>query len=69
MQRPLLLVFDGHNSCVNYYLVKKAQEEKEVTLLKLPFDTTDCLQPLDVYCSRRLNFEGCMGEAAHQMDN
>ena len=52
-QRPLLLLFDGHSTHINYFVVKKAREEG-VSLLKLPPHTSDRLQPLDVCCFRPL---------------
>ena len=52
-QRPLMLIYDGHSTHVNYKLIKKARDE-QVTLLKLPSHTTDKLQPLDVCCFRPL---------------
>ncbi|CAF2000862.1 unnamed protein product [Rotaria magnacalcarata] len=48
-ERPLLIIYDGHSSHVCYNIIAKAREEN-ITILKLPPHTTDCLQPLDVAC-------------------
>ena len=42
-----LMIYDGHLSHVNYATIKLARETR-VTILKLPPNTTDLLQPLDV---------------------
>ena len=47
VQRPILMVFDGHSSHLSYKLVKEARDEG-ITILKLPSHTTDRLQPLDL---------------------
>ena len=52
-QRPLMLIYDGQSTHINYKLIKKAREE-QVTILKLPSHTADCLQPLNVCCFRPL---------------
>ena len=41
-QRPLLLILDGHSTHITYQVIKHAREQ-DVTLLRLPPHTTDCL--------------------------
>ncbi|KAJ8915352.1 hypothetical protein NQ315_008239 [Exocentrus adspersus] len=47
LERPVLLIFDGHVSHISSELIQTAIEN-QVTLLKLPSHTTHILQPLDV---------------------
>ncbi|KAJ8910668.1 hypothetical protein NQ315_011186 [Exocentrus adspersus] len=47
LERPVLLIFDGHVSHISSELIQTAIEN-QVTLLKLPLHTTHILQPLDV---------------------
>ncbi|XP_063634481.1 jerky protein homolog-like [Cydia splendana] len=45
--RPVLLIYDGHNSHVNLNVVELALKNN-ITILKLPPHTSHLLQPLDV---------------------
>ena len=51
--RPLIVVYDGHVTHLNYEVITKAREEN-ISIIKLPPHTTDRLQPLDVTCFRSL---------------
>jgi LEA14-like dessication related protein len=47
INRPLLLIIDGHAAHVNLNVIKLLQENQIVCLL-LPPHSTHCLQPIDV---------------------
>ena len=55
-QIPLLLIYDGHSTHIYLRLINKARSE-DVTLLKLPPQTSDKLQPLDKCCFRPLKVQ------------
>ena len=46
-EKPVLLIFDNHNSHIDYYVVKFAKENG-IVLLTLPPHCSHALQPLDV---------------------
>ena len=52
-QRPLLLIYDGHSTHINYEIINIANKE-QISIIKLPAHTTDKLQPLDVVYFRKL---------------
>lgn len=47
IERPILLIYDGHVSHISLKLIKKAKQNG-IVILKLPPHTTHLLQPLDV---------------------
>lgn len=47
LEKPVLLIFDGHGSHLTYTTVKKAIDN-EIIILCLPPNTSHALQPLDV---------------------
>lgn len=48
-ERPILLIYDGHLSHMEYKTLKLAKDNG-ITIIRLPPHTTDLLQPLDVCC-------------------
>lgn len=55
IERPLLLILDGHITHLDISTVNIARREN-VSILKLPAHTTDVLQPLDVSCFKSLKY-------------
>lgn len=55
-ERPILIIYDGHSTHINYKLIKSASDNN-VTILKLPPHTSHILQPLDVAVFRGLKSE------------
>lgn len=49
VERPLLIVLDGHSSHLSLSFIKRAMDAN-VTVVKLPSHTTHLLQPLDKSC-------------------
>ena len=49
LDRPLLLLFDGHMTHITLPVIEKAMKER-VIIVKFPTHVTDILQPLDVTC-------------------
>ena len=49
LERPLLLIYDGHGSHITYTTIKTAMDNK-IIILALPPHCSHALQPLDVGC-------------------
>lgn len=68
VERPLLLLLDGHLSHVYIQTLEFALQEG-ITILKLPSHTTDVLQPLDKACFYALKTDWDNTQTEFQMKN
>ena len=63
----VLLIFDGHDSHVNFQLVKSAKE-RGIHFICLPPNTTNALQPLDVGIFKPMKLTGGIFETIQVAD-
>lgn len=68
VERPLLLLLDGHLSHLDTRTLEFALQEG-ITILKLPSHTTDVLQPLDKACFYALKTDWDNTQTEFQMKN